>query len=852
MGRIRIQTNETIAISLFLFVFTVYFFISAPTISFWDCSEYAAAGYSLGVPHPPGNPLYMLLCRSFCVLLPFIHDVARRMTLISVLSVAVTAMLVYLSVKRVLDGWIGVLDTRWKKLVVYIGAVTGSLFASFGSTVLFSSVEAEVNTPLLVPLMLCTWLAIVWAQSRNPRRDRYLLLMAYISFLGIGIHMYSMITLGPVFLFIILTDREKLKDWRLWITSTVSGMVIYSISLFIWLGLSLVLVTLIFSFTDIKNKKKWRFCFWLVTLALLGFSCHLYLPIRSALNPMIDENHPATWQAFNDYLERKQYGSESMISRMSWRRGTWAHQLGIDGHMGFGGFFITQFFKFSPSDTQESLFSAGAGPGTAKLLIYLIPLSVMLAGMYYLLRKNWKTAVFLISLEIATTLGLVLYMNFADGTRPERLDYISWSRAGRPGPMPVVYREVRVRDYFFIAGFMYHGMWIGIAAGALLYSMYTSRKKIIRTTLSPVCTLLCAVSPALPMSQNIPFYNRMNDRLPFEYAYNLLMSCDREGILFTNGDNDTFPLWALQEAYGIRRDVRIVNLSLLNTDWYIKQLRDLEPKVPISFNDKQIDELRPERNPMKEPLPYNLANAGITVTIPSASQKNAILLQDKMILNIVNSNRWRKPVYFSTTVSENNFIGLKPYMRMEGLVYRIMPKSVSPGEEFDLEKSLFLINKVYKFSPKTAMIEENSQMILSNYAACFIQTAFAIKRRMAELSTRMYDLEKRGLEPADSAAALVLMEQRHAYKKQLDTVLNILDQAVSLIPWDWRSRAFRHEFLVEHTLLDEAEKRAQEALLVEPGNNRYLAMMSQISEIREKKKTEIKGRRDSAAPRPSL
>ena len=122
---------------------------------------------------------------------------------------------------------------------------------------------------------------------------------------------------------------------------------------FIYTVSAVFIFNLVMMLMDVKNRKKWRFVFWISAFAILGFSSHLYIPIRSALNPIIDENHPATWQAFKDYLGRKQYGSEGMVERMFWRRGTWQHQFGVEGHMGYGGFHLTQFFHFSPLDTQN-------------------------------------------------------------------------------------------------------------------------------------------------------------------------------------------------------------------------------------------------------------------------------------------------------------------------------------------------------------------------------------------------------------------------------------------------------------------------------------------------------------------
>lgn len=837
--------NGVFAFFIFAFVFISYLFVVAPTVCFWDCGEYTASCPSLGVPHPPGNPLYMVIGRVFVMLLFFFSDVGYRLNLISALACAVSSMLIYLTVIRVFLGFIGELDTLWKKITVYISGFVGALFGAYANTVLFCAVEAEVNSLLLVPVMLCTWLAMVWSQSNDAKRDRYLVLISYIAFLGVGIHMYAMIVVPPIVLYVVLTDKEKLKDWRFWLTCGVNGLVMYDMFWFIYLGAITAVVTLVMSISEKKNQVRWLFCFYLVFFALVGFSTHTYIPIRSALNPMIDENHPANWDAFQGFLQRKQYGSESMVTRAFWRLGSWKTQLGIEGHMGFGGFFLTQFYRFTVKDTQQSFFTEGSGRGLFKLAIYLIPLALMLYAMYFLYRKHKNVAIFLISLELITTLFLVFYMNFADGTKPERRDYMAWVKNGKRGEAPQPFhREVRIRDYFYVVGFMYYGMWMGIAAGTILYLLYTNRRALLRMYAAPMCSILFAASPALPMSQNLPLHNRVRDYIPFDYAYNLLMSCDKDAILFTNGDNDTFPLWALQEGYGIRKDVRIINLSLVNTDWYIKQLKHLEPKVAVSFSDDEIETLNHQANPFEKSFPFKLQNAGITVNLPDMRQRNAILIQDKMVLNVVDANNWKKPVYFSVTVSSDNFMGLGPYLKMEGLVYRILPQPVGEGKNFDIDRTNYFLDKVYLFRSMGEMrtsIDETIQNIVTNYAACFIQVALSSRQPLQQLKAEVELLRNKTAPDSagkatsqDTVAVALVKVKEQEYAQQLDMIVHKMDQCISLIPWDWRPRMLLQEILVNHNRFAEAEKHAKEALALAPDNPEYLKMMVHILQMQGK------------------
>ncbi|MBD3346114.1 MAG: DUF2723 domain-containing protein [Chitinivibrionales bacterium] len=830
------KNNRMFALLVFFLASLTYIITVAPSVSFWDCGEYIGASHSLAIPHPPGNPLFVLLGRFASMIFFFFRQVAFRVNLLSVISGGVTAMLIYLIVVRSIRSWMGFPDTTWKRITMYLGGIVGGLFAAFGYTFWFSAVEASVYIPSMLFVALGTWLSLVWSQSSHPNRDRLLVLIAYLVFIGVGVHMMAMISMMPVFLFVVLSDQEKLRDWRLWLTGILLASVLYNVSWFFYMAPISLVLTGVMSLMEGPNQRKWRFCFWLSFFALLGYSVHLYIPIRSALNPMIDENHPARWQAFIHFLERRQYGSDNFIVRMFHRRGAWTKQFGIDGHMGFGGFHITQFFHFGPDisvDRETGLFATwGALGGFVRLIIYLIPTFFMIFGWFYLYQKKRNVAILLGTLVLLGTIGLVFYMNFADGTRAEMRDYKMWVQRGRPGPMPTVHREVRIRDYFFTSGFMFFGMWMGIAASCLLHLLFTNKDKFMRTTLAPIFVVLFAAAPALPFAQNFSVNNRDGDWVPYDYAYNLLMSCDKEGILFTNGDNDTFPLWFLQEAEGIRRDVRIVNLSLLNTKWYIKQLKKLEPTVPITFTDDQIDALNHELNPFEKPFNYKMSNAKITVTVPGREQKNALRVQDKMVLHILDANRWKKPIYFAVTVSNDNRMGADPYLKMEGLVYRVMPEDVPQEERLDIDKTVYFLDQVYSFrglGDGSALMSETSFKLMTNYAASFVQVAMALRRPIFQLKDQVDKLEQQVAESPESSDSLktVLADIKEDYDAKLSLAIDKLDQCVALMPWEWRWRMLRQEFLMTAGLTEEAEKRARQALIIEENNPEYQKMLAQ-------------------------
>ncbi|MDR0307428.1 MAG: DUF2723 domain-containing protein [Chitinispirillales bacterium] len=825
--------NWLCAALVFLTSFGVYLATVAPTVAFWDCGEYTAAGHSLGIPHPPGNPLFVLMMRVSSMFFSFFSDVGYRMNFAVALSSALTAMVIYLIIVEAAKLFIGSPDTAQKRITLYTGGVVGGLFAAFGYTFWFSAVETSVYNMCMLNIAICTLLVLKWAQSKAADRDKLLVLVAFLGFLGIGLHMYSMIIFPPAFLFIVLWDEKKRKDWRLWITGILMASVLFSLATFLLFAAITLAVTFTMSLVSQKNQYQWRFCFMLALFAIVGYSVHLFIPIRSALEPMINENHPSTWQAFVGFLERRQYGSESMISRMFWRRGYWASQFGIEGHMGFGGFHITQFFRLGAQDTEVSLFRAGFIPGISKLLVYLIPTAFMIYGWFYMFKKNKSAAVFLISLTLLASIGLVFYMNFADGNLPERYDYEQWNRAGRPGPMPTVHREVRVRDYFFTAGFMYFGMWIGMAATCLLHALYSSKDRAVSKTAAPICALLLLASPVIPAVTNYNLSTRSGDWIAHDYAYNLLNSCGPNGILFTNGDNDTFPLWALQEAYGIRTDVRVVNLSLLNTDWYIKQLKKLEPRVPISYSESEIENLQPQRYPFAEPRQHTLRNANITLTLPGQRDHRILRVQDMMVLNIVDANKWEKPIYFAMTVSDDNLMGLAPFLQTKGLVSKVMPERVTAENHYDLEGTLAKIDSVYKFRGiGKAKNNDTSRRLLTNY----LQIAFDLRRPMDKLKREVGVMRTTllGTAQENTQQAKELAKLENTYSENKETVKRFLDTCVEEMLWDWRPRAIRNEFFLDHGMVEEAVKAMEAAIKEDPANsNQYETMLEQAKRAME-------------------
>ncbi|UCD18176.1 MAG: hypothetical protein JSV44_04495, partial [Candidatus Zixiibacteriota bacterium] len=408
---------------------------------------------------------------------------------------------------------------------------------------------------------------------------------------------------------------------------------------FVW-GAVLGAAVLIIVGIWLKNRD-WKVAVGIIMLGVIGFSVHLYIPIRSAHNPAIDENNPSeSFAAFVGYLERKQYGNVSMTERIFKRRAEWTSQFGDHRRMGFWGFFKDQYGLTGPR--------------------FFIPLILGLFGIWETIRRRPIIGLPLLVITVLCTVGLVLYMNFADGTRQD----------------PVTgqgYLEVRDRDYFFTPGFIIFGMAIGLGLAAVMDLIRETFRAFGRSAerIAFGFSTMLVFMPLFPLTHNYFFNDRSRNFIPYDYAENFLKSCRENAIFITNGDNDTFPIWCIQEVYGVRKDVRVVNLSLANTKWYIKQLRD-QLSVPIGFSDSEIERLFPFRT----------------------KDGQAFRLQDQLIDDIIITNRWQYPIQLAFTVPTENrrFQGktLDSNLVLEGMVFTLVPQRDENQMNFDLTNRLYL------------------------------------------------------------------------------------------------------------------------------------------------------------------
>ena len=324
--------HRYIGVGIFLLTLGVYIKTMAPAVSFWDCGEFIATSYLLGVPHPPGSPLYVLLGRVFS-LFP-IADVAARVTFMSALSSALAIWCVYCSTlalaRRALGGNPLIPFGDRRDVGPLSGAVLASLLLAFSYTQWFNATEAEVYGYSIFFTCAGLWLILYWESSgHHHASDRWLLFIAYLFGLGGGLHLLCLLTIPTIAILAWFADN-KLRRLIIQLIAFAAGAVI-SIAL---LGpgsvSNLVILSGLAALLYHLYGTDRRACYLLLgvlVLFALGYSTYLALYIRSGLNPAIDENDPETWKAFLSFVNREQYGTESMLLSMLTPRADRAYQF---------------------------------------------------------------------------------------------------------------------------------------------------------------------------------------------------------------------------------------------------------------------------------------------------------------------------------------------------------------------------------------------------------------------------------------------------------------------------------------------------------------------------------------------
>jgi tetratricopeptide (TPR) repeat protein len=924
------RLNNIIGWLIFLIASFVYLSTIESTGSFWDCGEYIASAYKLEVGHPPGAPVFLLIGRLFS-LLAFgdTTKVGMMVNAVSAMSSAFTILFLFWTITALGRKMVEKELTTGSMYAVLGAGAVGALAYTFSDSFWFSASEGEVYAMSSFFTAIVFWAILKWEREtdNNLHADRWIILIAYLVGLSIGVHLLNLLAI-PAIVFIYYFKKHEPTRNGLIITGILSIVILGGIQAGVipmvvklaakfellavnTLGLPFNSGILIYGvlliggiiyglrYTEKKIKPILNTVILSFTVILIGYSSFLILVIRSNANPPMDENNPEDAINLLSYLNREQYGTwpilygpyftapldaqkpytdgepvymqdeksgkyvisdsrkgsvpnydkrfctvfprmwssqqNHVIGYKVWtderhyekinivnpqtgepetiEKPTFAQDLGFFFNYQIGHMYMRYFFwNFvgRQNDVQghgnitdgnwitgiDFIDEARLGPqhglpddadhNKAKNVFYGLPFLLGLIGLFYHIKKDNKNAFVVALLFLFTGLAIVVYLN----QKPY---------------------EPRERDYAYAASFYAYAIWIGLGVMGI-YEFLKGKLSDNINALATTAVCLLAV-PTIMAKENWDDHDRSGRYIARDFAADYLNSCAPNAILFTNGDNDTFPLWYAQEVEGIRTDVRVVCLELLNTDWYVDQMVRRAYKsapVPITFTKNQYRQgtrdivLFQDYNgmkvkgyiPVKDLIEFVKSDAAdhrvqvsndtyynffptknMSVPVDSAAVVNNgtvpkelanrivksidwtlsgsyVQKNDLMILDMLAHNNWERPIYFAATAPASSYLNLAPYLQLEGFAYRLVPikKSETETQETRVATDI-MYDKVMKFAWGGM---EKPGMNLDNVfiRSCAVNT----RQRLGEL-------------------AVALLEEG---KK--DKAIKVLDKAVEVTP----------------------------------------------------------------------
>ena len=848
MGKYKIINNIS-GWAVFVVAAITYLLTIEPTASFWDCGEFIATAFKLEVGHPPGAPLFMIISRVF-TLLSFgdVTKAAMMVNVMSALASAFTILFLFWSIthlaRKLFRQPASELSLGQTVAIMASGAV-GALAYTFSDTFWFSAVEGEVYALSSFFTAIVFWMILKWEEQANePYANRWLVLIAYMMGLSIGVHLLNLLAI-PAIVFVYYFKKYETTRRGL-IVSFLLACVIMLVILYVIIPGSFKLgsmfelmfvngfgmpyhVGLIFYSALIfgllgwgiwtshrKGKALLNTVLLCTTVIVIGYSSFAMIIIRSNANTPINENEPNNAFSLVHYLNREQYGDRPLFRGQyynapaisSEEKQTYAQLNGryeetylkhvykfdprfetvfprmyhgyTDDHVAeykkwanikgkpvtvrnregnnevqyvptFGenlrfffryqvGFMYVRYFMWNFVGRQDDVQSHGgnlhgnwvsgikpidalflgnqsqltdeAKHHPSRNVYYFMPLLLGLLGIFFQIKSNdLRNFWVVLMLFVLTGVAIVVYLN----------------------QYPLQPRE---RDYAYAASFYAFAIWIGLGVLALA--------KAVRRLLPelPSAAIAAALGLAVPVqmaAQNWDDHDRSGRYIARDFARNYLETCAPNAILFTNGDNDTFPLWYAQEVEGIRPDVLIINLSLLSTDWYCDQMKrriNDAPPAPISMgHDKYVQGTRDviytvekikERTDLKQAMGFVASDNPATrlsaqgdrrpidflpakqLSLPvdrqkvlangTVAQKDSALIVPQlewtfnksyfqkntmMVLEILANNNWERPIYFVSPYGDGD-VGLSHYLQLEGFAYRLVPIRHRPADILDI------------------------------------------------------------------------------------------------------------------------------------------------------------------------
>ena len=985
--------NNLVGWVVFAIAALTYILTTEASASFWDCGEFIATADKLLVGHPPGAPLFMIMGRFFAILAPNAALVAKFINVMSALASAFTILFLFWTIthlaRKIFIGESTEGAEPWKIWLVMGAGAVGALAYTFSDTFWFSAVEGEVYGMSSLFTALVFWLILKWeADPDEDHSGRWLLLIAYLMGLSIGVHLLNLLcipAIGLVYYYkkskktTVVAGQKSATKYdvttggvikALLVSCVILGAILYGVipglvqiagvfELLFVNGMHLpynsgaifwfILLTALTVWGIWATYKSGKHLLNLVlsafALIVLGYSSFAMVVVRSASDPTMDQNSPDNVFDLISYLNREQYGDrplfhgQTFVSPLSSsssdgdpiyikkngryevadhkpqftyqatmlfprmyssQAGHISQYKSWSGYKGTPvqvkddegvktvmrptmlenlkfffkyqvGFMYLRYFMWNFSGRQNDIqghgelthgnwitgisFIDNAMLGDQSLLpdslrenkgnnkYYMLPLILGLIGLFYQYGKGTEGKqgfLVVMLLFFMTGLAIVLYLN----------------------QTPLQPRE---RDYAYAGSFYAFSIWIGLGVLYIIEALATKLPKQV-TAIATTCALLLAV-PGVMAQQNWDDHDRSGCTIARDIAYNYLQTCEKDAVIFTNGDNDTFPLWYIQEVEGERPDVRICNLSYLQTEWYTDQMKrqayDSKP-LPISFTHEQYthdrdivyliantddyvtvkdayDFLKSE-NPRTKSLPNH---PGRICFIPATKfmipvnkdevRASGIVSADKdslivdairinfpqrymtkaniFVIDMVNESKWKRPLYYAVTVGSENYVGLQDYFSLEGLAYRITPIYTPSNEQtgqvgcVDTERMYDNVMNKFRwgfYNREGQYLDENKTRMGSN-----------LRNNLTRLATTLLD------EAAAASDSLVAQEKR-------EKAVKVLDKIQEEIPsWAVAHNYFSMELAEDYYRAGENEKG--DAIVKEYGSENWKEMCFYLS-----------------------
>lgn len=858
--------NNLIGWIVFIIAAITYLLTVEPTVSWWDCGEFITSAYKLEVGHPPGAPTFILLGRFFTLFASSPAKAAVMVNSMSALASAATIMFLYWTIVHLARKLFpeAKIDNG-RQIAIWGSGLVGSLAYCFTDTFWFSAVEGEVYALSSLFTALVFWAILKWENEAGEKyANRWLILIAYLMGLSIGIHLLNLLAIPAIGL--IYYFKKYDFSWRglaiaLLASLAVLGGIQYGIipgipriaflfdrlfvnvlglpfnsGIIFMAGLIAVACVWALRYTRKRNLFIAHTAITMVMVILIGYSSYALIVIRASANPPMNQNQPDNAFALLRYLNREQYGDRPLLKGPYYN----APRLGVvgekeqynkvDGKYKVTGklagksvyepsmetffprmyssqpnhiqaykdwgkikgkpvrvsvngqskvlqkptfgenlrFFFTyqlghmymRYFMWNFAGRQNDIQGHGefefnhgnwisginfldkprVGPlenmpdwmknDPSRNTYYFLPLIFGLLGMFYQYgrgQKGKETFLVTLLLFIMTGIAIVVYLN--------QYPY-----------------QPRERDYAYAGSFYAFAIWIGLG----LLSLYSSLEKYLKG--APLAITLSAISlvlvPGIIAAQNWDDHDRSGRYMARDYAINYLESCAPNAILLTYGDNDTFPLWYVQEVEGIRPDIKIINMSYLGMDWYIRQqmhkTNQADP-IPFSFDESKYYMGRMDvvllQDRIKGPVELSeamkflgsdddrtkvrvgsgdmidyLPTHDFQITVDknkvletgTVKAKDSLLIADKVsfkinknmitksemaVLNMIAANNWERPIYIDHSLLYTGSIHFLDWLQFEGLAYRFVPiKTPRNGISYGrIDTDILYENVMHKF-----------------------------------------------------------------------------------------------------------------------------------------------------------